>query len=122
MPHGEYHYDTSIRDLLELITSPEQQREYERDVPIADVPAELVCMWFDDLYHPDHEGFRCCFSDQELSALARFNIFYDQRIEALPDSSAGLAALQASPAWQEVMQQARATIEELKELKTGRGY
>ena len=34
---------------LELLASPELQARYERDVEIADVPAELVCVWFDDL-------------------------------------------------------------------------
>ncbi|HCS29040.1 MAG TPA: hypothetical protein DIW43_16405 [Spongiibacteraceae bacterium] len=32
-----------------LLADADAQLKYERDVPTANVPAELVCMWFDDL-------------------------------------------------------------------------
>jgi hypothetical protein len=37
---------------LELLASVELQARYEGDVKIANVPAELVCVWFDDLDLP----------------------------------------------------------------------
>jgi len=55
---------------IELLGSPSAQREYERDVPIANVPSELVCGFVNDLYHPKTELFLDAFTEQELRALA----------------------------------------------------
>ena len=46
---------------------------YERDVPIADVPAELFSIFLDDLYHPETEAVSGSFSADELSDLERLN-------------------------------------------------
>jgi hypothetical protein len=102
-----------VRDLLSLIGDAGAQQRYERDVPIANVPVELVCMWFDDQYHPDAEGFSECFSDEERSLLAGFDEFYDRRVEFLP-TSGGVAELHASKPWIEVMEKARATLQALR--------
>jgi len=37
----------SVIDVLQILASPFEQLEYQQDVQIADVPAELLCMWFD---------------------------------------------------------------------------
>ena len=42
----------AIVSLLRTLGDPDAQLAYERDIPITCVPAELVCMWFDDLYNP----------------------------------------------------------------------
>ena len=59
-----------ILELLELLADAAAQERYEHNVPIADVPAELCCMWFDDLYHPDSPAFQAAFTVAELDALA----------------------------------------------------
>ena len=33
-----------IVDLLRLLSSEQEQLDYETEVPIADIPAELLCM------------------------------------------------------------------------------
>jgi hypothetical protein len=64
----------SIRDNvvaeIQLLSLPSRQLEYEKDVPIADVPAELICGFCDDLYHPKSEEFVAAFGEDELKALA----------------------------------------------------
>lgn len=70
-------------ELLELISDPIAQRSYEFDVSIADVPAELVSMWFDDLYHPKMPWFSEAFSDHELTKLASFHNFYSDRLQLI---------------------------------------
>jgi hypothetical protein len=70
-----------IIELLQPLASEELQLVYERTVPIADVPAELLCKWFDDLYYP---GIESQFEPGEAEALSRFNVFYAKR-ELLPE-------------------------------------
>ena len=101
-----------FRDLLRLIADPERQLGYERDVPIANVPAELVSMWFDDHYHPDEAWFEEIFSSDERDVLARFSDRYEQRVPGLP-SQRGVESLHASPQWTEVVFEAKAALETL---------
>jgi hypothetical protein len=93
---------SSIREQLELLADPAAQREYERNVPVARVAAELLCGWFDDLYHPESPTFQAAFSPQELDALADFNDVFSAAGAEIPDPLPQLAALQTSPAWSRV--------------------
>jgi len=103
-------YKKTICDLLELISSEEKQLEYESRVPSADVPSELVCQWFDDIYHPDSELFCQCFSPEQLDALRMFNDFYGKRTDYLPDPAEGLRAYHESAIWKEIMSEAKITL------------
>ena len=58
---------SNVRELLSLFSSEEEQLVYERDVPHVDITAELLCMWFDDTYHPDETWSRY-FTPEELAA------------------------------------------------------
>ena len=58
---------------IELLSLPSEQLEYERDVPIADVPAELVCGFCDDLYHPKSPEILLAFT--ELTYVATWRGF-----------------------------------------------
>ncbi len=95
----------NMRELLSLLASPEAQRKYEASVPIADVPAELVCLWFDDQYAPASRAFRESFTDSELQLLAEFHSVYEARVKSLP-TAGGLAALQQSSEWNEIVDRA----------------
>ncbi len=97
-------------EILELLSSLDAQREYEKNVPTADLPAELNCIWFNDFFHPD-AGFEAQFSSQEMTALQEFHHFFLDRSSRLPESS--LAALHESPSWLEVVAKAKVTLEAL---------
>lgn len=99
-----------IIDLLQLLASEERQLVYEQNVPHVDVTAELVCMWFDDLYHPNDAFFTSCFSADELAALAEFHQFYDQRDDLLPESMGTVRTWLADGSWREIMGKAQATL------------
>jgi hypothetical protein len=88
-----------VRSLLALLADAKAQRDYEVNVPVANVPAELLCMWFDDLYHADDAGFRAAFSSDELSALARFDQQYRTIADEIGPMSGSVADLQAKSAW-----------------------
>ena len=53
-----------------LLASASDQRQYERDVPIASVPDELICGFTDDLYHPKSQAFLDAFIEEDLQSLA----------------------------------------------------
>ena len=99
-----------IIEILEMLASEEQQLAYERNVPHVDITAELLCMWFDDLYHPSDAFFRSCFTADELAALAEFHRFYDEQSKRLPESQGTVRTWLASSVWREIMQKAHETV------------
>ena len=101
-----------FRELLGLLADFAAQQDYARQVPIANVPAELICMWFDDHYHPDSEWFAQAFSGEERVALAEFDRFYKASLPHLP-VDAGIEVLQASETWVEVSEMALRTRDAL---------
>jgi hypothetical protein len=101
---------THIIELLGLLASEEQQLAYEKNVPHVDITTELVCMWFDDQYHPDYAGFISSFTPDELATLAEFHRFYDEREKQLPESQGTVRTWLASPIWREIMEKAHETV------------
>jgi hypothetical protein len=93
---------SSIHQHLEFLADAEAQREYERDVPIADVPAELVCGWFDDCYHPESPAFQAAFTPQQRAVLAEFDDEFRAAIAELPEPLPRLSDLQPHHAWSRV--------------------
>ena len=93
---------SGILRLLDLIGDPAAQERYERDVPMANVPAELVSMWFDDQCPSASSSFRAAFTAAELQLLAEFHQFYDSRTRSLP-SSRRVRDLHRCRAWTEIM-------------------
>src|SRR5690606_6907280 len=87
------------------IARPEEQYNHEKDVPIANVPSELVCMWFDECYHPDTDLFQSSFSKFERGELAKFHTYYEKRVDKLPMEE-GVGGLQRSPEWQQIQKRA----------------
>lgn len=100
-----------IIELLQLFASEEQQLAYERDVPHVDITTELVCLWFDDLYHPRQQDFATGFTAEELAVLAEFHRLFDERVDRLPESPGTVRTWLASPIWREVMEQAQRMLE-----------
>ena len=61
----------NIFELLELWSSKDEQLEYQKNVPIAQVSAELFCQW-DDFYHPETEPHKLAFSNIETEIIKKF--------------------------------------------------
>jgi hypothetical protein len=66
-------FRTHLLEMLRTFASPDEQRAYGRAVPFVPVPAELMCGWTDDLYHPDSPAHALAFSPAERAALAGFD-------------------------------------------------
>lgn len=64
---------TAIIEAIELLSLPSEQLAYEKNVPIANVPAELICIFCDDLYHPESEQLLSQFNAEEMNGLAHLN-------------------------------------------------
>ena len=103
--------DSAIQ-ILELLSSLKAQNDYKKNVPLADVPTELVCMWFDDFWHPD-DTLKKHFQPHELSALTAFHHFFEARVDYLPSSTEGLEALHSSSKWSEIVDKAAQTLKTL---------
>jgi hypothetical protein len=69
---GEPEFASLGSGALGSVASAEGQLEYERGLPIADVPGELICGFAGDLYDPRSDTLRDGFNDEEFKDLAEF--------------------------------------------------
>ena len=87
-----------------LLASASEQIRYEREVPIADVPAELVSCFCDDLFHPKQALFVDAFTEQELKSLAELYGMLCIACKAIEEHDCHqVTELQKIPAWRSVM-------------------
>jgi hypothetical protein len=97
----------SVIEVLKLLSSPERQLAYERNVPQISVTNELLSGWLDDTYLPESEKFRECFSVPELEAMAAFDAFFDEHSNSLPKARNGVSDWLADENWRQIMQGAK---------------
>ena len=97
-------------ELIETIASQERQLDYEREVGAGVVPIELVCIWFDDFYHPHDADFRSAFAHEELAVLAEFNAFFRAHERLLPRDPDSIQVWLDHPTWREIMAKAGETL------------
>ncbi|MDH5347015.1 MAG: hypothetical protein OEW13_03825 [Nitrospira sp.] len=98
-------------DLLRLLSSEQEQLNYETDVTIANVPAEFLCMSFDDQYHSDDSFFRSSFTADELEALAEFHRYCDKHSRVLPEARGTVQTWLAFPDWRGIMFEAKKILD-----------
>ena len=103
---------SSIRDgiieALRLAASAEKQQRYAADVSIADVPAEVFCIW-QDQYVPDSPCLKQQFDAHEVDALASYAATCSHIARQLPDHLC-VPAFQARDEWQDLASAARETL------------
>lgn len=110
---GQESIRSRIIALLQILSSEALQLEYEKNAPNIDITAEIVCMWFDDHYHPGSQRWADQFSDNELESLAEFHRYFDTRIQALPESKGTVLTWSNDSAWQGIMAKALQTLGDL---------
>lgn len=98
---------------LELLSSEEAAFEYQQQVPIANVPAELFCWWFDNAYMPSSSVFCGAFTQQELRDLAAFNNVFESASLQIGEPPALLEQLFALPSWQQIARGAEVALQSL---------
>lgn len=102
----------STIEMIELLSLPSQQLAYEKNVPIADVPAELICGFCNDLYHPKSEAFIAAFSESELKSMAHL---YGLLSEVAKSTVHSVSDLQKTPEWRLVVALANKMLVHFKE-------
>ena len=95
---------------LELLASLELQAKYERDVPAADVPAELVCGWFDDLDLPASAS--SIFVGKDLESVRAFSDSFEKVVKDTEGLS--LSDLHSNPKWLKLVENARMLLQHLR--------
>lgn len=60
----------AVFEHIRLLARASLQIQYENNVPIADIPAELVCMFCDELFQPKSQAFLDAFTADEIKRLA----------------------------------------------------
>lgn len=97
---------------LELLSSLELQAQYQRDVEIAHVPAELVCVWFDDLDLP--ASAPKLFVGENVESVRAFSDLLERAAHDL--EGLGLSELHSHPLWLQVVAEARILLQRLRDV------
>jgi hypothetical protein len=102
----------NIIDYLGLASSPFEQREYERKVPIAQVPLEVLIQWEDWFWKTDLDWYATPeFSVNEQNAMREFdNIWKEVAEETLDNLPYTIEALLGTPVWQRLIDAARVAL------------
>jgi len=94
----------SATELLHLLASASAQLAYEREVPHAYVPDELISLFADDFFTLKAPGFVEAFTDEELADLAELYGLVRAAARVLATASPeNVSELQAQPEWRGVM-------------------
>lgn len=102
----------SIIEILDLLGDYESQIDYGKAVGDYIAIQEMVCMWFDDNYHPENENFAKAFSKKELIKLKEFNDFYEMIYNKIPDQN--IRTLHIDQNWERLIRLAQKTVNEIK--------
>jgi CHAT domain-containing protein len=95
---------TAVIEHIRLLARASLQTQYEKDVPLADVPAELVCGFCDDLFHPKSQAFQDAFTADEIRDLAVLYGLLHLATQGINESHPPkVADLQKLPEWRSVM-------------------
>lgn len=99
-------------EYLGLTASFVEQQQYERAVPIAHIPYEVINQWGDNFPRGlEWELARASvYSTDERSALRNFEAAWAIVSRAVPDDYPTLAVVQAMPEWQTLRQAAETAL------------
>ena len=102
-----------IIEVLELISNPEAQLEYQKRASFVKVAAELFNQW-DESYHPTDPCFLGQFGSSELAALAVFAGVIDEVADATPAQLPPLVDFMKTKHWERLVLSARVALSAVK--------
>lgn len=111
-------YRERVIEVLELISSEEAQKSYQKEVPFVNVPDEILCMWFDDLRMPESlNNAGIVLSHTEKEELTKFSSLFDRASHLVKrPSEVTLENLIRNKDWQNLMSEASRLLVVLKSL------
>ena len=103
---------SNIMDYFELASSPEEQRDYERQVPSAQVPDEIINQWADCVGEADFDWYSVPeYSADEQAAMRRFHLIWNSVANDTPDVMPHtIDALIGLPVWQRLIDAAEEAL------------
>jgi len=102
----------NIIEYLELASSYDEQLQYQANVPIARVPAEVICIWEDNVPSDPRRGpLSGVFSEPEVAAVREFHAVWERVCAALPEPLPSLTDVQALEDWDALRSAARAALD-----------
>ncbi len=99
-----------LTDLHHDVAGTRTNKPMQRNVPIADVPAELLCMWFDDSFRQNDSRLETLFSAAEWNGLLAFHEQFDKLTEQLRGDLPPIQELVNLPVWLKVVRAAAETL------------
>ncbi|MBB6611039.1 hypothetical protein H7F15_08325 [Pontibacter sp. Tf4] len=103
-----------ILEVIELWSSKEAQLEYQKNVPFADVSAELFGQW-DVLYNPDDRLFKMAFNASEQNLLSVFEkVLTREFTRVSPYNVPDIEQFVYTLEWREINKEAVALLKKLK--------
>jgi hypothetical protein len=101
-----------IIEYFELAASNDDQLAYEKNVPIAHVPYEVINQWEDWVPAGPSKAVNdpSVFSAAELQEMQDFQLVWESTAAAVPDDYPHLSDVQALPAWDQLRQQAKRAL------------
>lgn len=89
-----------VIEYLELASSFEEQEEYERNVPIAHIPYEVINQWEDWVFKDPREDtdLSDVYDKPEVEAMGHFHEAWEDAASAVPNYPP-LSEVQALPEW-----------------------
>ena len=100
---------------LELAASFKEQINYQKNVPIADVPAEVLCIW-GGLAHPKllTSMNSAIYSEGEIRAVHDFQLVFERTCKSLPNRQPVLEVLFEEPYWKNLRDAAALALKEFR--------
>ena len=101
-----------VIEYLELASSFEQQRDYAKNVPMVNVPYEVINQWEDwvpaaPVRTADQLGV---YSDPEVAAMMKFQAAWEQAADGLPDTYPSISEAQRLPVWLNLREEAECAL------------
>ncbi len=103
-----------LNEILKLWASVDEQIEYQINVPIADVSAELFCKWCDDYYNEGDPIMMKEFNKMELKLLKEFDEVICRVANITPEELPDINEFIKTNEWKRVHIKAISTIKKLQ--------
>lgn len=107
----------NILENLELWGSKDKLFEYQKNVPIAQVSAELFCQW-DETYHPNDKYFLKAFNEKERIILANFDRIVNEIAKETPNDLPDIVDFVETQGWRTLNELATKTLGDLETEKS----
>ena len=90
---------------------------YEKNVPIAYVPHEVACQFFDDFYHPKADEFLKAFTEEEIKEIGILSGYLHIALEKVDlQGHPKVSEVLKLPEWRSMMKRASILAESLKRM------